>query len=86
MPWYASWASALEGITAAADAIANAINRFMDMLEIEESGYCLQAFGIIREASLTLPLSGRHGARGGEAENLWWPAHSRGLLGCDGVT
>lgn len=57
MPWYASWASALEGITAAADAIANAINRFMDMLEIEESGYCLQVIGIVSAASLTLAIT-----------------------------
>ena len=29
---------------------------------------------------LTLPLSGRREACGGEAENMWWPVHSRGLL------
>jgi hypothetical protein len=28
----------------------------------------------------TLPLSGRQGPCGGEAENLWWPVHSRGLF------
>ncbi|MFN7822758.1 MAG: hypothetical protein ACK5PO_07390 [Bacteroidota bacterium] len=31
--------------------------------------------------NLTLPLSGRQGAWGGEAEGWWWPVHSRGLLG-----
>ena len=29
----------------------------------------------------TLPLSGRQGGLGGEAESLWWPVHSRGLFG-----
>ena len=29
---------------------------------------------------LTLPLSGRQGARGGAAECLWRPVHSRGLF------
>ena len=28
----------------------------------------------------TLPLSGRQGAWGGEAESRWWPVHSKGLL------
>jgi hypothetical protein len=32
-------------------------------------------------AHRTLPLSGRQGDWGGEAESLWWPVHSRGLLG-----
>ena len=32
--------------------------------------------GILR----TLPLSGRRGAWGGEAESSWWPVHSRGVL------
>ena len=31
---------------------------------------------------ITLPLSGRQGGCGGEAESSWWPVHSRGLL-CD---
>jgi hypothetical protein len=34
-----------------------------------------------RVRSLTLPLSGRHGAWGGEAESWWRPVHSKGLLG-----
>jgi hypothetical protein len=29
---------------------------------------------------LTLPLSGRQGDFGGEAESCWRPVHSRGLL------
>ena len=29
---------------------------------------------------LTLPLSGRQGACGGDARGMWWPDHSRGLL------
>lgn len=29
---------------------------------------------------LTLPLSGRQGDCGGEAESRWWPVHSKGLL------
>ena len=29
---------------------------------------------------ITLPLSGRQGAWGGEAESWWWPVHSRGLV------
>ena len=29
----------------------------------------------------TLALSGRQGAWGGAAESIWWPVHSRGLLG-----
>jgi hypothetical protein len=29
---------------------------------------------------ITLPLSGRQDACGGEAEIHWWPVHSRGLL------
>jgi hypothetical protein len=30
---------------------------------------------------LTLPLSGRQGTQGGEAESRRWPVHSGGLLG-----
>jgi hypothetical protein len=29
----------------------------------------------------TLPLSGRQGAWGGEAQSWWWSVHSKGLLG-----
>jgi hypothetical protein len=29
----------------------------------------------------TLPLSGRQGVAGGEAESWWWPDHSKGLFG-----
>jgi hypothetical protein len=29
---------------------------------------------------LTLPLSGSQGVWGGEAERIWWPVRSRGLL------
>ncbi len=29
---------------------------------------------------ITLPLSGRQGDFGGEAESCWRPVHSRGLL------
>jgi len=32
----------------------------------------------------TLPLSGRQGVWGGKAESIWWPVHSRGLLGALG--
>jgi hypothetical protein len=31
-------------------------------------------------SSRTLPLSGRQGGCGNEAESWWWPVHSRGLF------
>ncbi len=35
--------------------------------------------GVVKDL-LTLPLSGRQGDCGGEAENGLWPVHSRGLF------
>jgi len=34
----------------------------------------------LETGGLTLPLSGRQGDCGGEAQRCWWPVHSRGLF------
>ena len=46
----------------------------------------LEGFVEYHRVKLTLPLSGRQGAWGGEAESGWRPVHSRGLLGAPKIT